>query len=125
TSVSGTLLCGHRGALDYNFECVGQFGSFGNDGIFAWTAASDTGWSFADAPTQPRVFLRADIASGDHGGGNLGTFNPLFPKAAYFNDASLIGPLNLMDLQPGVEVMLTKSLSLTASCDFVWRESLD
>jgi Alginate export len=121
----GTRLFGHRGALDYNFEFVGQFGSFGNDGIFAWTAASDTGWRFSDAPTQPRVFLHADIASGDHGGANLGTFNPLFPKAAYFNDASLIGPLNLMDLQPGVELALTKCLTLTASCDFVWRESLD
>ena len=78
-----------------------------------------------DATTQPRVFLRADIASGDHGGSNLGTFNPLFPRGAYFNEAALIGPQNLMDLQPGVELAVTKSVKLTASCDFVWRESLD
>jgi hypothetical protein len=98
---------------------------FGNDDILAWTAASDTGWTFANAPAKPRVFLRADIASGDHGGSNLGTFNPLFPRGAYFNDAALIGPQNLMDLQPGIDFMLTKSLKLTTSCDFVWRESLD
>jgi hypothetical protein len=121
----GTRLFGKHAALDWNFEFVGQFGSFGNDYILAWTAASDTGWTFADAPAKPRVFLRADIASGDHGGSNLGTFNPLFPRGAYFNEASLIGPQNLMDLQPGVELTLTKSLKLTASCDFVWRESLD
>jgi hypothetical protein len=30
-----------------------------------------------------------------------------------------------MDLQPGVELALTKSVKLAASCDFVWRESLD
>jgi len=30
-----------------------------------------------------------------------------------------------MDLQPGIDFMLTKSLKLTTSCDFVWRESLD
>jgi len=30
-----------------------------------------------------------------------------------------------MDLQPGVELAVTKSVKLTASCDFVWRESLD
>ncbi len=121
----GTRLFGKHGALDWNFEFVGQFGSFGNDDILAWTAASDTGWTFADAPARPRVFLRADIASGDDGGSNLGTFNPLFPRGAYFNEASLIGPQNLMDLQPGVELALSKSVKLTASCDFVWRESLD
>jgi len=121
----GARLLGKRGALDWNFEFVGQFGSFGNEDILAWTAASDTGWTLADAPARPRVFLRADIASGDHGGSNLGTFNPLFPRGGYFNEASLIGPQNLMDLQPGIEFALAKSVKLTASCDFVWRESLD
>jgi alginate export protein len=121
----GTRLFGKRDALDWNFEFVGQFGSFGNDGILAWTAASDTGWTFPNAPAKPRAFLRADIASGDHGGSNLGTFNPLFPRGAYFNEAALIGPQNLMDLQPGVDLALTKSVKLTTSCDFVWRESLD
>jgi hypothetical protein len=121
----GTRLFGRRNSLDWNFEFVGQFGSFGDDSILAWTAASDTGWTFADAPAKPRAFLRADIASGDHGGSNLGTFNPLFPRGAYFNEAALIGPQNLMDLQPGLELAVTKSVKLTASCDFVWRESLD
>ncbi len=121
----GTRLFGKYDELDWNLEFVGQFGSFGDDDILAWTAASDTGWTFANAPARPRAFLHADIASGDHGGSNLGTFNPLFPRGAYFNEASLIGPQNLMDLQPGVELALTKSVKLTASCDFVWRESLD
>jgi alginate export protein len=121
----GTRLFGKHSALDWNFEFVGQFGSFGDADILAWTAASDTGWTFANLPAKPRAFLHADIASGDHGGSNLGTFNPLFPRGAYFNEASLIGPQNLMDLQPGVELALTKSVKLTASCDFVWRESLD
>ncbi|MCI0746511.1 MAG: alginate export family protein [Verrucomicrobia subdivision 3 bacterium] len=121
----GTRLFGKHGALDWNFEFVGQFGTFGNADILAWTAASDTGWTFADLKTKPRFFLRADIASGDHGGSDLGTFNPLFPRGAYFNEAALIGPQNLMDLQPGVDFALTKTLKLTTSCDFVWRESLD
>ena len=30
-----------------------------------------------------------------------------------------------MDLQPAVELALAQSVKLTASCDFVWRESLD
>ena len=69
--------------------------------------------------------LRVDVASGDHGGSNLSTFKPLFPRGAYFNEASLIGPLNLMDLQPDVEFAPAKSVMLTARCDFVWRESPD
>jgi hypothetical protein len=120
----GTRLFGKHRSLDWNFEFVGQLGSFGKDSIRAWTAASDTGWTFTDAPLKPRALLHADIASGDHGGSNLGTFNPLFPRGAYFNEASLIGPQNLMDLQPGVELALTKAMKLTTSCDFVWRESL-
>lgn len=120
----GTRLFGKHGSLDWNFEFVGQFGTFGNNDILAWTAASDTGWTFANAPTKLRLFLRADIASGNHGGSMLGTFNPLFPRGTYFNEAALIGPQNLIDLQPGVDVALTKSLKLTTSCDFVWRESL-
>jgi hypothetical protein len=121
----GSRWFGAHDALDWNFEFVGQFGSFGHDGILAWTAASDTGWTFAGTAAAPRAFLRADIASGDHGGSNLGTFNPLFPRGAYFNEAALIGPQNLMDLQPGVDFALSKTLKLTTSCDFVWRQSLD
>src|ERR1043166_2340550 len=49
----GTRLFGKQGALDWNFEFVGQFGSFGDADILAWTAASDTGWTFADATTTP------------------------------------------------------------------------
>lgn len=120
----GSRLHGKRGGLDWNFEFVGQFGSFGDDDILAWTAASDTGWTFAGALGKPRIFLRADIASGDDGQGALGTFNPLFPRGSYFNEASLVGPQNLMDLQPGVEVEPVKGLRLTASCDVVWRESV-
>ena len=32
----GTRLFGEYGALVWNFEFVGQFGSFGDDGILAW-----------------------------------------------------------------------------------------
>ena len=121
----GTRLFGKREALDVNFEFVGQFGSFGNSDIVAWTAASDTGWTFASVATKPQLFLRADIASGDRGGGSLGTFDPLYPRGAYFNDAALIGPQNLMDLQPGVDFALTDTLKLTTICDFVWRQTLE
>jgi len=121
----GARLFGKRGALDWNFEFIGQFGTFGDADILAWTAASETGWTLDNASLQPRFFLRADIVSGDRGRSKLGTLNPLFPKGAYFNEASLIGPLNLMDLQPSVELKLSEALTFSTSCDFVWRESVD
>lgn len=121
----GTRLFGKHRSLDWNLEFVGQFGSFDQQDVLAWTAASEVGWTLVDSPGKPRFFLRADVASGDRRGSKLGTFNPLFPRGAYFNEAALIGPQNLMDLQPGVEVALSRSVKFSASCDFVWRESLD
>ena len=53
----------------------------------------------------------------------LGTFNALFPKGAYFSEADLLGPYNLMDLHPSVELHLTERISLTSDFDFFWRQS--
>jgi hypothetical protein len=111
--------------LDYNFEGIYQWGSFGDGNIRAWTVASDTGYTFASLPLQPRVGLRADIASGDEDPTNndLQTFNPLFPKGAYFSEAGLIGPSNFIDLNPCIDLHLTSKLTLTFDWDFFWRES--
>ena len=75
-------------------------------------------------PWSPRLGLQADVASGDteaRGGGNFGTFNPLFFKAGYFNDASLIRPSNIMDVHPTVQVHPRRSVLLTVGSDILWR----
>jgi hypothetical protein len=76
---------------------------------------------------KPRIGLKANIASGDGNPADpdLGTFNALFPKGAYFSDADLIGPANFMDLHPSVTLALTKRLSVTTDVDAFWRESLN
>lgn len=111
--------------LDYNFEAIYQWGSFGNSDIRAWTVASDTGYTFAPLPFRPRLGLRADIASGDEDPSNpdLQTFNPLFPKGAYFSEAALIGPANFIDLNPCLDLHLADRLTLIFDWDFFWRES--
>jgi hypothetical protein len=111
--------------LDYNFEALYQWGSFGNGDIRAWTIASDTGYTLMSLPLRPRLGLRADIASGDEDPANqdLQTFNPLFPKGAYFSEAGLIGPANFIDLNPCLDLHLTDSLTLVFDLDFFWRES--
>jgi len=111
--------------LDYNFEALYQWGSFGNGDLRAWTVASDTGYTFPALPLRPRLGLRADIASGDEDPANpdLQTFNPLFPKGAYFSEAGLIGPANFIDLNPCLDLHLTDKLTLIFDWDFFWRES--
>ncbi|AJE04968.1 hypothetical protein GPICK_16055 [Geobacter pickeringii] len=121
----GTRIWRTTAPLDYNFEFLYQWGSFGKGDISAWTAASDTGYTFGALPLRPRIGLRADIASGDEDPANpdLQAFNPLFPKGAYFSEAGLIGPVNFIDLNPCVDLHLTDHTTLIFDWDFFWRES--
>ncbi len=121
----GTRLWRTLAPLDYNFEALYQWGSFGDGDIRAWTVASDTGYTFVSLPFRPRLGLRADIASGDDDPADpdLQTFNPLFPKGAYFSEAGLIGPANFIDLNPSIDLHLAGSVTLTFNWDFFWRES--
>ncbi|GFE61854.1 alginate export family protein [Geobacter sp. AOG2] len=111
--------------LDYNFEALYQWGSFGTGTIQAWTVASDTGYTVSSLPLRPRFGLRADIASGDDdpASHDLQTFNPLFPKGAYFSEAGLIGPANFIDLNPCIDLHPADHLTLIFDWDFFWRES--
>jgi hypothetical protein len=112
----GTRLFNHQpGApfepgFDYNWELVYQLGTFGKNYINAWTVATETGYTFPVRLT-PRLALRADVASGGQhpNGGTLNTFNPLFPRGAYFGPKlTMFGPYNLLDsryFQAGVMAM--------------------
>jgi hypothetical protein len=121
----GTRLWRTAKPLDYDFELTYQWGKFGHGNIQAWTVASDTGYTFKGLPLHPRLGLKANITSGDRDPKNpdLQTFNPLFPKAAYFSLNGLMGPLNHIDLNPAVRLHFTGGLSLTMNWDFFWRES--
>ncbi len=121
----GTRIWGSKSGWDYNFEFVYQFGSFGSGDIRAWTAASDTGFTFEKAPLKPRLGLKANVTSGDDNPNNpdLQTFNPLFPRGAYFGEPALIGPANHIDVHPSLGLELTKNVSLDLNWDCFWRES--
>jgi hypothetical protein len=123
----GTRLWGQIESWDYNFEFVFQWGKFGRGDIRAWTAASDTGYTFQKLPFRPRIGLKADIASGDRDpkDRNLQTFNALFPKGAYFNETDLIGPANFIDLHPSLLLHVTERISFNVDWDFFWRQNLN
>lgn len=109
---------------DWDAEQVLQFGTFGSDSILAWTAAISSGYTW-DTTWQPRLGLKMGIASGDHdaANGRQETFDPLFFKSGYFNDASLIRPSNIIGVHPNFGLKLTKSVSADGGVDMFWRYS--
>ena len=122
----GTRIWGNKADWDYNFELVYQFGKFGDADIQAWTAASDTGFTFTRRLFKPRLGMRANITSGDKdpAKSDLQTFNPLFPKGAYFGEPALIGPANHTDIHPQMDLTLRPNLGLSLDWDCFWRTSI-
>lgn len=121
----GARIWGEPARWDYNFELAYQVGTFGPGRIRAWMVASDTGYTL-DLPAKPRIGAQANAFSGDSNPGSpdLQTFNPLFPRGAYFSQANLIGPLNLIDVHPGLLLRPFEALEITLDWDFFWRQSL-
>jgi Alginate export len=122
----GTRLWGKPLPWEYNVEYLWQFGTFGPGNIEAWSAANAIRYNLSDLPLKPRLGLRFDVASGDNNptSPNLQTFNPLFPSGIYFNLLNPVGPLNLIDLHPTLDLYAGEKVTLSFDWDFFWRESL-
>ena len=116
----GSRIFGTRDHWDWNGEGVVQVGTFGDESIFAWTASLDSGYTW-DAKFQPRLGLKMDVASGDTSNGHQGTFNALYFKSGYFNDASMIRPANLIDVHPNLAANLTQTVSVNGGANVFWR----
>lgn len=123
-SVGGRVF-GSHGRWDWDWEALAQFGSFGQQDVRAWGFSTDTGYTFASASWPVRAGIKATAGSGDRDphDGRLGTYNGLFPKLAYFNQAGLLGASNVLDLQPSLTLKPTPRLRLTVSWDFIWRQT--
>jgi hypothetical protein len=119
----GARLWGDARGWDWNWEAAYQFGSFGDGDISAWTLASDTGFTFAEAPLRPRLGLRANVASGDYypNDSNLQTFNPLFPRGNYFSQAAVLGPRNFFNVNPHLILRISDEFSISTDVNFYWR----
>jgi hypothetical protein len=114
--------------LDFDYEGVLQFGSFGADGIRAWTFASDTGYTLTNVPLRPRFSMKADISSGDNPDSHtLGTFNPIFPIGNYFGVLADTGPgpVNFIDVHPRIQTQLPHGVSVSADLVAQWRENVN
>jgi hypothetical protein len=109
---------------DWDAEEVLQVGRFGSDSILAWTASLHSGYTWQTVG-HPRLGLKADVASGNENpqGGQQGTFDALYFKSGYFNDASLLRPENIIDLHPNASFQLASSMTVDGGSDFFWRYS--
>ena len=123
----GARIWGKHAGFDHNVELIGQLGRYGPQDIRAWSVASDLGYTLAAAPLQPRIGVKANVSSGDRDpdDDDINTFYPLFPKLAYFSQAALNAPMNLIDVAPSLTLVLLDDLSALIGCDVFWRTSRD
>jgi Alginate export len=120
----GTRIWDSANAWQYDVEGIYQWGEFGAATISAWTASTNISYTF-NSKWQPQVGVKTELISGDktYNDGQLNTFNPLFPRGAYFGLAALIGPANLFDIHPYTELDLTEKIILKVDLDMFWRAS--
>ncbi len=121
----GTRLWNNKNNWQYDIEALYQFGKFSGKTIAAWTASLSTSYRFSKVKLKPEIGLKTELISGDkkYDDTRLQTFNPLFPRGAYFGLAALIGPANLIDIHPSLSFTLSDKLNFDIDYDVFWRYS--
>lgn len=123
----GFRLWKKSGRLQFDIESLHQSGSFAESRISAYTASVNASYKFTSWRRQPSIGLKTEVISGDTDREDnvLNTFNPLFPRGAYFGLAALIGPANLIDFHPSIDISLNPNITLMADFDIFWRYSIN
>ncbi len=121
----GTRIWKNKNRVSCDLEAVYQFGRISASQIRAWTISLNAYYRLNASPLRSVFGIKSELVSGDrqHGDGLLNTFNPLYPRGAYFGLASLIGPYNLADLHPYVQLGLGRHITWSVDYDAFWRMS--
>src|SRR3989449_4716322 len=111
--------------LDFEVEGAAQFGTVGRGDIAASMFTTVLGYTLPVASLSPRVYVEFDYASGDdRPGGNVGTFNPLYPNNhSYLGYIDYIGRQNIVVPNAGVSISPIQGLTLSLQQYFFWRAS--
>ncbi len=119
----GIRAASNHSNFQYDAEGLYQFGNFSGKDISAWTMSANLSYSLINVFYKPKIGLKTEAISGDkvYGDGELNTFNPLFPRGGYFGLAALIGPANLFDIHPYLEISLSKTITFIQDYDVFWR----
>lgn len=101
-----------RARLDYEVEAAYQFGTVGAGNIAAYMAVGQVGYN-APRFHGARLYLGVDYGSGDDTtGGDVGTYNVLFPTAhATLGFMDIMGRPNTIDLSGGGSIKLWRDLT--------------
>lgn len=121
----GGRFTGRWRRLDYNYDFIGQWGSFKGLPARAWAVSTDTGFSTRLGRQPLRLGLTFNSSSGDRdpNDSSLETFNPLFPGNSYSGIVGLLGPSNLTDFTPSIKVPLMKNLLIAFEVPSYYRTS--
>jgi len=114
--------------FDYDAELAYQFGEVGSADVSAYMIAAQLGYTVSDTGWKPRVFVAADLASGDDSAGDdsVETFNQLFPLGhAYFGQMDFIGRQNITDLSLGFTIKPHKQITIVGGVHHLMRTSSD
>jgi hypothetical protein len=111
--------------LDFEVEGAAQFGTVGRGNIAASMSTVVLGYTLSIARLSPRVYVGFDYASGDDKpGGNVGTFNQLYPDAhTFLGYIDYIGRQNVISPNAGIKVSPIPGLTLSLQQYFFWRAS--
>lgn len=122
----GSHITGAAGGWDYDMEAAYQFGDFDTRAIRAWLAGGEAGYRFPLAIVESmRPGLRLEVQSGDSrtGDNRLETFHPLAGSLHHLGEGTQTSGQNLLDLNPGLALAFSRTLSLKLDVNFLWRVS--
>ena len=122
----GVKFAGVWKAFDFNYDLVGQWGTFAGAPVRAWAAAIENAIRVPSWPLRPRLTLRINSATGDRDPDDprLDAFNPLFPGNSYSGLVGLLGPTNLTDVTPGVQLVFPHRVLLVIEAPTYFRSSV-
>lgn len=110
--------------FDYDVEAAYQFGTFEDGDISAGMVSAEIGWKPCAPCWEPRIALGVDWASGDDdgAGGDLGTFNQLFPTGHLsFGWIDLVGRQNVVAARLTATVKPSPKVTVRADLHQFWR----
>jgi hypothetical protein len=109
--------------FDYDIEMNKQAGSLGRYSIDAWAGHWNVGYTFKNAPTQPRSFIEFNYASGNKNpsGNTWGTHDQIYASAHDKMDfADQFGWKNIEDIRAGASEYVAAKWTLTEVFNDLW-----
>lgn len=110
---------------DYDGEIAYQIGDISDADISAFMIGGILGHTFSETAMEPRLHAGFDLGSGDDmPGGDVGTFNQLFPLGhAYLGWIDIVGRQNVVAVNSGVRLEPLPRLTVTLTGHRFWRAS--